>query len=110
MTVSFIVLVDDKVGEFYLTDDNGLLFVSKGQERVLRPQDEIHFDACGTVTAADLVITWVRQSNRIPAARQAAEAFLRKWPDGPQLGGIFIEMPDTTHQDGLKIHPKGKCE
>lgn len=111
MTVSFIVLVDEKVGEFYLTDDNDLLFVSKGGEILLKPQAEIHFEACGTVTAADLVITWLRQSNRIPAARQAVAAFLRKWPEGPQLEGILVERPDTTHPlkgryDGVEVNPK----
>ncbi|CAI8766079.1 protein of unknown function [Methylocaldum szegediense] len=75
MTVQFIVLVDEKVGEFYLTD-RGLLCVSKGRERVLSPQDKVNLGPCGVVSAADIVATWLRQSNRTPEAQQAAEKFL----------------------------------
>lgn len=73
--MSFIVLVDEKVGEFYLTD-HGLKFVSKEGEKILQPQDKVHLRACGTVTAADIVAAWLRQSNRTPEARQASEEFL----------------------------------
>lgn len=86
MTNSFIVLVDKAVGEFYLTEDNDLVLVSNGTEKVLRPQDKIHFEACGTVTAADLILAWLKQSNRTQDAQQSASQFLRRWPEGPQIG------------------------
>jgi hypothetical protein len=63
------------------------------------------------ISERDQAITLLAErKNRIPAARQAAEAFLRKWPEGPQLEGILVERPDTTHPlkgryDGVKVTP-----
>lgn len=77
----FLVLADRDVGEFYLaTEPVILLFVGEAGEKVLRPRDEIHFGPgkCGTVTAADLVLAWLRQSKRIPEAQRAAAEFLRQ--------------------------------